>query len=408
MMADAVTVAQPDLIGSPSHDDAVNPRESMRVLPAVFQGALTRLTGQPLIGQTPWPATPMRHLVRSLISLVSGIALSVLAVHYGDGWLLMLLPGWMVTLHAMRNIRMMLFHQSAHSNLFRKKKIDGAIGRTISVLLLVEHFAHYKTEHTVDHHSVHHMTMRDPTAKALVVALGLHPGMTRSQMWRRLLGRITSPRFHAHFLAARIRSHFSRASNAERAVYVGFYAVASAAIALTNTWAVVLLAWFVPLTVFFQVATVLRLVVKHVFPAPGGPRRGKVYFASLSYGIFFGEHVPAHELRGVRRLFAWTRWTGRMLFVHFPARYLVLTGDTVCHDYHHRHPTAKGWSNYLFARQHDIAIGHPGWPPYQEVWSLRSAINLVFDSLAVADPAEYDPRAVEPDGKYELYAAFDD
>jgi hypothetical protein len=401
-------VAEPDLAAGPSHDAVVNPRESMRVVPAVFQGVLTRLTGQPLTGQTPWRATPTGHVVRALISLVAGVALSALAVEQGGGWLLMLLPGWMVTLHAMRNIRMMLFHQSAHSNLYGAKRLDGAIGRTISILLLVEHFAHYKTEHTVDHHSAYHMTMRDPTVKALVLALGLHPRMTPSQMWRRLLSRIASPRFHAHFFAARIRSHFSQASVLERAVYTGTYALAVAVIAVTNTWIVVLLAWFVPLTVFFQVATVLRLVVKHVFPSPGGPRRGKVYFASLSYGVFLGERVPAHDLRGVTRSLAWVRWVGRMLFVHFPARYLVLTGDTVCHDYHHRHPTTKDWPNYLFARQLDIAAGHPGWPPYREVWSLRGAIDLVFASLAVADPAEYDPRTVEHSPKYELYAAFDD
>ena len=185
-------------------------------------------------------------------------------------------------------------------------------------------------------------------------------------------------------------------------IYMAFFAVTT----LTGTWKVVLVAWILPLTLFFQTAIVLRLVVKHVFPASDGPRRGKAYLASLSYGIFLGESVPASYLRGAPRLAAWARWGSRMLLIHFPTRYLVMTGDTVCHDYHHRHPTAKNWAQYLFARQHDIDNGHAGWPPYREVWSLRNAIDLAFDSLTLADPLAYE-MSPAPASKRD-YTAFDD
>jgi hypothetical protein len=252
------------------------------------------------------------------------------------------------------------------------------------------------------------MTMRDPTVRALIITIGLRPGMTSNRLWRRLLAQITSPRFHIQFLAARIRSHLAPASALERTLTIGLYGAAGVTAWVAGLGTVLLLAWVVPLTVFFQIATTLRLVVKHVFPTPGGPRRGKEHHANLSYGIFLGEAVPPRGLDPARALSAWSRWIARTLLVHFPARYLVLTGDTVCHDYHHRHPRAPNWADYLFARQRDVADGHPGWPPYREVWSLVAATNLVFDSLTVADPAEFSSPTFGKTRDRDYFAAFDD
>jgi hypothetical protein len=132
-------------------------------------------------------------------------------------------------------------------------------------------------------------------------------------------------------------------------------------------------------------------------------RKGKDYFASLTNAIFLGDRAPA-----AGGVVGWLRWGARMLFVHFPARYLVLTGDTVVHDFHHRHPSTRQWANYLFARQQDVDDGTPGWPPYHEAWGLVAAINLTFDSLSAADPAEFDVTKIRSVSKRELFAAFDD
>src|SRR5206468_7765637 len=101
---------------------------------------------------------------------------------------------------------------------------------------------------------------------------------------------------------------------------------------------------------------------------------------------------PSRKSSIARSAAAYARWLFRLLFIHFPARYLILTGDAVCHDYHHRHPRDRDWPNYIFARQADQDAGHPGWPPYEEVWGLVPAINRVLDSIRDADPGIYDPR----------------
>ncbi|MFJ1702453.1 fatty acid desaturase [Kitasatospora sp. NPDC088346] len=390
--------------------DAAGIRDSMRTLPGVLALPLTFLTGKPHTDQRPVRLSPTAHLLNALLSTACGLAVTGTALTLGAGWLALLPLGWAMTLHGMRNLRMMIFHQCAHQNMWARPRQDRVLGRIIAATLMIQHFERYRTEHVADHHALHHMTLRDPTVQAFLVSLELHPGMTRRQMWRTvLLRKLASPVFHARFLVARARSYWSTASRTERALTLAGYATAAGLATWLHGWTFLLVGWVLPLTLFYQLSNTLRLCVKHTFPAATTTeRRGKAYFGSLTNAIFLGERAPAPGLPLPRRLLAWTRWWTRMLLVHFPARYLVLTGDTVCHDFHHRHPMSRRWGAYIFERAADDRAPGRGWPPYREVWGLVAAVNLVFDSLAAADPAEYDPaRLAEVSGR-ELFAAFDD
>lgn len=387
---------------------ATDPRESMRVLPSALQGMLTLLTGKPLQGQKPWSVTPLNHLITAILSILVGIVCSTVALTYGYLWLLLLIPGWMITLHGIRDLRMKIFHQCSHDNMFGHKGIDGFIGEIISTFLLIQDFQDYRYEHVIEHHSVHHMTLRDPTVKAMLITFGFRPGMTREQLRTQLLKGIFSPVFHLRFFVSRIFSLLLPESPRRRVISIGIWITLVALVVITHSWIPFLVAWFLPLTLFFQVTNTLRLCVKHVFPQPGEKRQGKAYFSGLTYGVFVGERTPESGLPPFQHFRAWFGWWARLIFIHFPVRYLVLTADTVCHDYHHRHPKSKNWANYIFARQEDVEAGHPGWPPYQEVWSYAGAINLVFDSLRFADPNDFDVSKIEATKAHELFSAFDD
>ncbi|MGI5170237.1 fatty acid desaturase [Spirillospora sp. CA-253888] len=351
----------------------------------------------------PW--SPTFHLTAAVASIVAGVLVGAAGWGSGGAWRALVVPGWAVTLHGMRNLRMMIYHQCSHRNMYRRRRLDTAVGRAVSGLLVIQNFQRYSREHVSDHHAAHHMTLRDPTVQAFLLTLRLRPGMSRARMWRRLLVTIVSPRFHAAFAVARVRSFWKGAAGSERAVFVVLYGSAFAAAAATGNLAALLVIWFVPLVPLFQISNTLRLCVKHTFPAAAGTgeRRGRAYFAGLTNAIFIGEPAP----KGMRPP-AWGRWLLRMAFVHAPARYLVLTGDTVVHDFHHRHPASREWAGYLFARQRDLEAGHPGWPPYTEVWGLVPAIDHVLDSLSAADPSEYDAALVPQVSGRELFAAFDD
>jgi fatty acid desaturase len=382
----------------------MDPRETMRVLPGFLQYRLTLFTGKPIEGQNAPGWTPGYHLIAATGAMVTGSALSTVAWVLGGWWLLLLPAGWAVTLHGMRNLRMMIFHQCSHRNMYRRRTADIAIGRAVSSVLVIQNFERYSREHVADHHAAHHMTLRDPTVQAFLISLGLRPGMTRQAMWRRVLGKLFSPLFHLQFALARARSFWSASAVAEKVVATVLYGGLTAGTVATGTWPAFLLVWCVPLIPLFQMSNTLRLCVKHTFPPAGTEvRRGRAYFASLTNAIFIGEAAPAGQGAG-----AWCRWSVRMLFVHAPARYLVLTGDTVVHDYHHRYPSSREWYDYLFARQRDLDSGHRGWPGYEHVWGLVPAINRVFDSLAAADPEEYDAGRIASVSKRELFAAFDD
>lgn len=384
-------------------------RESMRVLPSAFAVPLTLLTGRPYAGQRPVPYTPTRHLVNAIASVVSGVAVSGTALWAADPLLLLLLPGWAMTLHGARNLRMMIYHQCAHQNMWRRPGPDAVLGRVLAAVLMIQDFGRYSVEHVGDHHALHHMTRRDPTVQAFLVSLELRPGMTRRQMWRRVLVKTFSPWFHVRFLTARFRSFYSFASTAWRVATLAGLAVLAALATWLHLWIFLLVAWVLPMTVFYQMSNIFRLCVKHTFPGPEQTvRRGKEYFAGLTNAIFIGEAAPSPGLPPVRRYAAWLRWWFRMLLIHFPTRYLVLTGDTVVHDFHHRHPMNKDWANYIFAREDDHRRGSPRWPAYHEVWGLVAAIDLVFDSLRAADPDEYHPDRLAEVNHRELFMAFDD
>jgi hypothetical protein len=390
------------------HDEtALDVRESMRRLPSVLQLPLTYLTGRPHTGQQGPKPTPTFHLATALGSL--GIGLACSAAAWSGPNLLLLVLGWAITLHGMRNLRMLIFHQCAHRNMWGSQRADRLVGRIIAAALIVQSFQRYSREHISDHHAARHMTLHDPTVQAMLVTLRLRPGMTRQQMWRQILARLGSPAFHARFALARMRSYVHGATPAERRLALLGYLLLAVLLTVLHGWLLFLVAWALPLLFFFQISNVLRLCVEHTFPAKGVEvRRGRAYMAGLSNAIFLGEPLPRRDLTPGRRAYAWLRWALRMALIHFPSRYLVLTGDTVAHDYHHRYPMSRDWADYLFARQRDLEAGHPGWPPYREVWGLIPAINLVLDSLANADGDEFNPDRLAEISDRELFAAFDD
>jgi len=387
-----------------------DPRESMRRLPQWLQHPLTLFTGRALPEQRalPW-WSPTYHLATASLTLLAGLVVGATGAATGGWWLALLLPGWMITLHGMRNLRMLIFHQCAHRNMYRRPEPDTAIGETLSSLLLVQNFQRYRREHVSDHHAVHHMTLRDPTVQAFLLTLDLHPGMSYPQMRRRLLRRLFSPVFHTQFAVARVRSFAQDSSRREKILATGIHGGALIVAASTGHLATLALCLYVPLFPLFQVSNTLRLCVKHTFPAPGTTiRRGREYFASLTSAVFIGEAVPPPGGPVLRRGWRWVRWTLRMAFVHAPVRYLLITADTPVHDWHHRFPAAPDWAHHLYARQADDDAGHPGWPPYTEFWGFPAAMQQVFGSLSRADPDEFDVRRIRDVSKRELFAAFDD
>src|SRR5437868_677869 len=86
-----------------------DPRETMRRLPRLLQYPTTLFTGKALPGQASLGWTPGFHLATATVSVALGTLISALA--HTLGHVLLLPVGWAVTLHGMRNLRMMVYHQ---------------------------------------------------------------------------------------------------------------------------------------------------------------------------------------------------------------------------------------------------------------------------------------------------------
>lgn len=397
-------------------------RESMRIIPSIFQPFLTWLTGKPLGDELSWGLQPIHHVTSAMAAWAIGLWLSKTALDHGGWMLIFLIPGLSLTIHGTRKLRLFILHQTSHTNLFGKRglfginNIDQYVGQALSILLLNGSYTEYKRSHLEDHHPIaQHMTINDPTVKALLGPIGLRVGMSVSQLWRKLYLTLFSPKFHIEFLYSRVASHFQSTSIGEKIATIVYLFILLAIATLTNDWLFVLVAYIFPLTVPYQMSTILRLCTKHLFPSPESrpvpDERDRAvlikYMASLTHGIFIGDPIPQSNLSFGQKFLLWCVWVIRLVLVHFPSRFFVLVGDSLCHDYHHRYPNSPNWSNYIFARYQDnLAINTSSepkpskWPPYTEVWTLKGAINEVFRSMSEADPREFEIAIL--DRKYSL------
>lgn len=264
------------------------------------------------------------------------------------------------------------------------------VGQTISFVFMTQEYRDYVREHVVGHHSTRHMTMDNPTVEFIVVTMGTQGGMPRRPLERRMLLTLVSPRYHLWSIHGRLASHLRGTSTGYRLAF-GSWVVGQIVVAtLTGTWPILAWAWLFPVFVLFNMATVLRLTCRHVFPRPEAKAEPDAHerIAGYSFGIFLGDRVPqgaGNPFLGAAR---WGVWWARLLLVHLPARLFVLVGDGPCHDFHHRHPRFADWPNYIHARQDDVGRGRESpthWPAYTELWGLGTALGAVLESLSLAE-----------------------
>ena len=361
-------------------------RESMRGAPQWF---FTWLSGKPRFSEASWNLSPTHHLLSAAIPLAIGVTGAFWMWSLAGWWLLSLPVFWLLALHGSRKLRTCIMHQCSHGNYLGQRNFDRFLGEAISILVVSESFDTYVREHVAYHHSSHHTTIEDPTVAFLVKRMGLRPGMPVRTMWWRLLGTCLSPTYRIRGWIGRVRSNLFEASPVHTGVFLVYVVGVLTALAITGAWIPFLVAVFIPLGIFFQMSTAVRLSSEHTFPAKIPTKRDRSTIAGYTVGIFIGEQAPDPSLPWQKAVPAWIGWGVKMTFYHLPCRLGFLPMDGPCHDWHHRFPKSPDWPNYIHAREQDRQNGHPGWPPYTEVWGLHTAIQACFETLSKADPDDY-------------------
>lgn len=366
-----------------------------RRLPSFMQPFLTWLTAMPAPGEAPRERRASTFVAGALIWIAAGSAASAIPFLLADlpapAWLLV--PAGMVaTCSGLGLLQVVVFHHCSHGTVFRTRERNRAAGRLISAVLLFKRFDDYQREHMLHHSPNKLLTHEDEFAEFVLGLCRLEPGTPKRVLWRRVAWNLVSPAFHARFLAKRVRSSLLTGDRSHDLMGGAFWGVSFAAAWATGTSSALLFAWVLPVTVLLQVATVFRILCEHRFPDPSVmAARGKAFVCEATIGVFPGSAPPEASARTASGLLRWAAWWLEMLTVQLFVRVFVLVGDAPCHDFHHRRPSTRRWTDYVHARQQDAEAGSPGFPAgYSEAWGLFNAVDGNLATLAAAAPAALD------------------
>jgi len=357
-------------------------RESMkRDLSDWLQPFLTHLTAKPYQGEKPRQRTALNHVYTAFLALFMGVSITSFAVFQSSFYPLLIPLGWSLTINGLRKLRLTIMHYSSHYAIFKNRRLNDYLGFCISILTLTLNFKAYQKGHVKTHHSKNLMLPGDETYDYLINTVGFRRGMTLDEARKHLQKTLISPDFYVRRVLSRFRQSFFSDSWVYNAVSFAFHSSILAIIAVTNSWLIFLIAWVIPLLIFFEISILLRQCVEHRFP------RKDVHSQDLlTLAIFCGEHTPNCDQKAswIEKFSLWLIWWFRLFFYHLPSRAFVLMGDTPCHDFHHHYPGSLEWGSYIFERQKNLET-ETSQLKYQHNWGLLEAINETFKSLAIQD-----------------------
>lgn len=372
--------------------DALDPRVRMAArIPLVLQPFVTWLTAKPAPGEVATERPAASFVISALSWIIMGCALTVCAFslyQFSALWGILIPIGLIATSCGLGIFQVVIFHHCSHGTVFSTREINRRAGRLISALLLFKRFDDYQHEHMLHHSPKKLLTEEDEFADFVLGMCGLVPGMPKRALWRRVMICLVSPAFHVRFLIRRVRASLFTGDWAHD--YVGRLAWSGAIIttAATGTLLEFTVALVLPVTVLLQAATVLRILCEHRFPEVELiDLRDRHFVCHATTGVFPGSLPPALDAASPAGFVLWAKWWFILLTWHLFVRLFVLVGDAPCHDFHHRRPATRRWTNYIHARQKDLEAGSPGFPAeYFESWGLFTAIDKNLDSLASTLP----------------------
>jgi len=362
----------PGLTGQPQEC----PRESMTRLPRWLQPVLTEWTGKAAQDeQPPFRWTPATRLAVTALTLAVGVLMSYAVVSKGDWAWGLVLPGWLLTVSAMRTVQTSYVHHAAHGNFLRPKGLGDLIAEAMSGVLWIQPLSRYRPDHRLHHGKT--ATTQDADL-GLLIEFGFRPGMELDEYWRQFWRTLMSPLFHATYAKHRFRANFLTAPLLRRAAAILWTVALISIVAATGSFWTWFMVWLLPVGPLYQMAGLLQLLTEHnwvrVGDAQGDPQ--KLILGRLTRARFFGEPAPQP---GAGYL-AWAGWWLRMLVVHLPQRLLVASGDLPNHDWHHRRPQGD-WANAAYGRRDDVLVDQGDWPPYSEHWGFGAAAEETFRLL---------------------------
>jgi len=366
--------------------------------PLVLQSFLTWLTACPINGEVHHERKSSYCVWVSCAQFVCGVSAALVGLHLNSsvGAALYVL-GVVLTTAAIGLLQVGVFHYCSHGTVFRSPQTNAAIGRLVSGLCLLPDFDYYRSRHMRHHSHQVLLTDEDEFTEFVVSRCGLKPGLSKQSLWARVLLAVVSPRFHGHFMLARLRLATSSLRTWRgRAVAAAWSCVLALTCLAGVPWQFAA-SVLVPLSVPFQVTVLLRTLCEHHVPEdPGMTIRDRAFADRATRPVFAGLPPPPHDLGGIQASIAWAVWWFHMLTVQLLFRVVVLVGDAARHDLHHARPGSRDWPNHL--RDRYPARRYPDSSCATETWGAFATIDACLISISAAKPFQSYATALSNSG----------
>lgn len=392
-------------------------RASMLQLPLRIQPVITYITGKPFDGEKPWSRSNLSYLWTTLLALMLGLFLSFSG--FKNESILLVLIGWLLTVYSVRKVGPVLNHYISHKDFFdkmlreylgeeRSVKHQRVLGELLASLFSLQNQITYIKEHigTKGHHNENVTATSKDADNYFLNLLGFKAGMTKHQLYRRFFELIVNPfsKLQSLFFVSRLKSQFDEETTFLKKMVSFFFLVLPFSFAWHIGFMMVIVTWWIPVFLLTPVAALLQFASEHFWNKETNEfdtvehlsKREKIVRSKkLTVGRFCGEALPFLDGKILFNTTVIFIWTIRML-KHLFIRIVVLQGDLVAHDLHHRVKYGFDWSNWLFTRVDFSKNKKEGDEPLVDVWGYGNVLETIFDSMSSMKPKmEYDPEMTE-------------
>ncbi|MDJ0820640.1 MAG: fatty acid desaturase [Paracoccaceae bacterium] len=362
--------------GAPPTRFETGVRDTMQAERPVVQRLLTLISGKPLPHQRPLVMiAPIWHVMAVLVSFFAvGLGEALLLANAPVLGVVLLVPAWVWMTSCLRRFQAVFTHHASHHTITGRRRLDYLLGDVFNVLAMTQSVLDYRKSH-LPHHSKKTFATFDDEGSKFLVFCGFRPGMPREESWALFWRLMVSPRFHLGFLWHRLKLNLVRCGMGRRIatlVWLGALALAAALIGVVP----VVLAIVVPLTLLYQISSLVNTLTEHAWFSAAGETMQRDRYAARCWGRFCGDPWQPEQSS--------LSWWMRMLFVHLPVRLMILPSDTAAHDWHHLAAAshrARQWPYTIYFRQELIDAGDQHGFAQRELWGLKSMLDHVFEGI---------------------------
>lgn len=395
--------------------------KAVEFLNTLFQAFVTWLSGVPRTEEIPlFQRSTTFEILSMILTLLTGVVLSSSLLVYVSlpelawfnilwalGWIYLFMLGLTLTVSGSRAALTTICHAATHYTLVYNKENDKKrmynefACEIISIVLLLQPFKLYRSDHVGKHHLWKTLcSLDDPDSYLVVKLLGFEPGFKSVKAyWAHFFIQILNPKIHWLFISTRLKTNFcdKRVALKRRFAAILFHASVLGALSSLSLYLqslepliVWLISWVIPNTILFNISIIALQVGLHGWLSK---KRENESLEEWQWRAIWNRHPISHF---PKHLLGRIGWFFELLTFRLFERLFVLPSGLVTHGTHHLKPHNLDWPNEIYLSANFIRSG-------MKIRSFRGFIpstNYNFKQLCSMAPLEEAAEAF--DMRFEL------